>query len=288
MCLFFCVWTAKAQLSSGTRALILGMCLLSVYEQRRFSYLLGHCHNTWYVPSICVWTAKAQISTGTRALILGVNLLSVYEQPTGTRAQILGMCLLSVYEQRRFSYQLGQVPQCLVCAFSLCMNSEVLAIYWDKMVYAFSLCMVSDGPAIYWDKSPNTWYVPSLCAWPTKAQLSTVTRALILGMCLLSVYEQRMLSYLLEQEPWYLVCAFFLFMNSEGSAIYWDKSPNAWFVPSLCVWTANAQLFTVTRALILCICLRLRSYSMCLSSEGSGETARTRRLARVFAAPPMR
>ena len=79
-----------------------------------------------------------------------------------------------------------------------------------------------------------------------------------------------------------------LFRNKIGQSLFCKWAPSSEFVsssiPSWQILTAHAQPFRGARDLAFCLKVPLDSLLVWASSEGSGETARMRRLAWTFAA----
>ena len=75
-------------------------------------------------------------------------------------------------------------------------------------------------------------------------------------------------------------------MRHFQSGIIWAASSEfvSSSIPSWQILTAHAQPFRGARDLAFCLKVPLDSLLVCASSEGSGETARMRRLAWTFAA----
>ena len=81
------------------------------------------------------------------------------------------------------------------------------------------------------------------------------------------------------QECFFFFFFFFFFLNWAPSSEFVSSS-----IPSWQTLTAHAQPFRVARDLAFCLKVPLDSLLVWASSEGSGETARMRRLAWTFAA----
>ena len=109
-----------------------------------------------------------------------------------------------------------------------------------------------------------------------------VLHKLILQMC--------MRSHPVGLDAWFLVGPFVYFHTSSvrTAKVAYNWAPSSEFVsssiPSWQILTAHAQPFRGARDLAFCLKVPLDSLLLWASSEGSGETARMRRLAWTFAA----